>query len=165
MLSYKIGRNGISPLVTTVILVGFVVAVIAIVILWGRDFIQEKAQKSGALEEVAQDCLSIDIRVETEVGESGIFVYNEGNVPFEGLIIRQHCIGDTLAETKIYHAVDVGQSLQLVRADVACGAKVTLPAVLYNDANRFELIPAKRPSGRGAPLVPCSDAKEDVKLS
>lgn len=159
-------NKGVSPLIATVILIGFVVIIIAIIILWGKDYLQEKAEKSSALEEAARDCLSVDISVETITGKDGFLIYNDGNIPFDGLIIRQHCGGD-IAATRVYTTVNVGASLELVKANavIKCGGEVSIPSILYDEADSFEVIPAKRPAGKGAPLVPCSDKKQEVKLS
>ncbi len=43
----KIQKRGISPLIATVLLVGFVVAATAVVILWTRGFVEELQEKKG----------------------------------------------------------------------------------------------------------------------
>lgn len=40
-------KRGISPLIATVLLIGFVVALLIIVMLWGRGYIEEVKQKEG----------------------------------------------------------------------------------------------------------------------
>jgi len=168
-------KKGISPLVATVVLIGFVIVVIIIVILWGTDFAKERAEKSGKLDEAARDCLNVVINVERNIQDDGFLIHNEGNLAFEGVFIKQHCEGNNpgcgggcnsgdIADTRVFSTVGVGGSLEVVKSNQTWGGRVTPPAVLYLCAGRFEIIPTKIPSGRGAPMIPCSGAKVDAIL-
>ncbi|MFH0936065.1 MAG: archaellin/type IV pilin N-terminal domain-containing protein [Candidatus Woesearchaeota archaeon] len=57
-------KRGVSPLIATVLLVGFVVALLVIVMLWGRGYIEEIKQKEGTVAEQKLSCatdIAIDI--------------------------------------------------------------------------------------------------------
>ncbi len=51
-----LGRKGISPLIATVLLVAFSVALGALVMSWGQDYIEEKAEFVQGLQEVKSGC-------------------------------------------------------------------------------------------------------------
>lgn len=64
-------KKGISPVVATVLLIGFVIAVILLVILWGKGYIEELAQKRGLLAEKQQQCGDVDITAVKAVRTGG----------------------------------------------------------------------------------------------
>lgn len=57
-----IRKRGISQLVATVLLVGFIIALIALVIIWGRHYIEERAAKEGAVSKEKFSC-SADVKI------------------------------------------------------------------------------------------------------
>lgn len=60
-LEYK--KRGISPLIATVLLIGFVIALLIIVMLWGRSYIEEVKQKEGTIALQKLSC-STDIGID-----------------------------------------------------------------------------------------------------
>ena len=52
----KMSKKGISPLVATVLLVAFSVALGALVMSWGQDYIEEKAEFVQGIQEVKSGC-------------------------------------------------------------------------------------------------------------
>ncbi len=63
---YKKGirdKRAISSFVATVLLIAFVIALILLVILWGRAYILERAEKEGALAEKQLECGNLDITI------------------------------------------------------------------------------------------------------
>lgn len=63
-------KKGVSPIIATVMLVGFTVAIIALVIVWSRGYIEERAQKEEALAGTKLKCESVKFEVE-EAYQSG----------------------------------------------------------------------------------------------
>jgi len=61
MKKRKISKKGISPMIATILLIGFVIAIILLIILWGKNYIEELAEKRGLLAEKQQECTKIDI--------------------------------------------------------------------------------------------------------
>ena len=59
----KISKKGISPMIATVLLIGFIISIILLILLWGKDYIEELAEKKGALAEKQQECTKIDLTV------------------------------------------------------------------------------------------------------
>nr|MBI4156148.1 hypothetical protein [Candidatus Woesearchaeota archaeon] len=59
----RLNKKGISEQIATVLLIGFVIALLVFVILWGRNYIQEKAEKQGKLAEKQLECENIQLEV------------------------------------------------------------------------------------------------------
>ena len=117
--------KGVSPLIATVLLIGFVIALVAVVMLWGKSFIMEKAAKEGSLSQKQLDCVRIEIDVKKE-GEN-YFVINKGREQIDGMIIRQ------------------GTGIIQCPKDKACGANFPRP---MKELDRY-LIPKSIPRGSG----------------
>lgn len=66
-------KRGISPLISTVLLVGFVVALLIIVMLWGKSYVQEIMQKRGALAEKQSECIDVKISVTSLTTNPNLF--------------------------------------------------------------------------------------------
>lgn len=60
----KITKKGVSPLVATTMLVGFTVAVVAMVVVWSRGYIEERAAKEEALANTKLKCETVKFTVE-----------------------------------------------------------------------------------------------------
>ncbi len=58
-----LGRKGISPLIATVLLVAFSVALGALVMSWGQDYIENKAEFVQGLQEVKSGCGLADLNI------------------------------------------------------------------------------------------------------
>ena len=85
----KINKKGITPLIATVLLIGFTVALAGIVITWGGGFV-ERIQ-SGTDERTAQTLASIsDLRLEIEkvTCPDTISIENKGNLRIERSLLR-----------------------------------------------------------------------------
>ena len=96
MKKRKINKKGISPLIATVLLIGFVIAVILLIVLWGKNYIEELAEKRGALAEKQQECLQVELDVLKACWagtEADIVVRNKADVPIHKFVFR--AIGKT----------------------------------------------------------------------
>lgn len=56
-------KRGESQQIATILLVAFVITMLIIVFLWGRNYIQEKIEKEGKLAEKQLECESIEFEV------------------------------------------------------------------------------------------------------
>ncbi len=66
-------KKGVSPLVATILLIGFVIALLLVVFLWGKKYIEESAAKRGALAEKQYECELIKYEV-VSAARQGDFV-------------------------------------------------------------------------------------------
>jgi len=86
-------KKGVSPVVATVLLVAIAVVLAAIVFLWAKGFLAEKAQKFD--EPIERSCTRVSFESEAIVSGNNleIGVVNRGNVPIYGMEIREKKIG------------------------------------------------------------------------
>ena len=94
-------KKGISPLIATVLLIGFTIALVALIMIWGRNFIQERAEKEGLLSEKKLSCTNnVDFTVD-KACESGsgisLRIKNLKETPLDNFIFRVK--GDKDVET------------------------------------------------------------------
>lgn len=142
-------KRGISPLIATVLLIGFIVALVAVVMLWGKGFIQEKAEKEGKLAQAQLSCNNVDIDIKLSGGN--LLVVNKGSQVINGFIVR--------SGAKVLQCRPGGRD---------CGSKsepfkslkqlssFDISKLNLGSAGDVDIIPAVIPKGIGAPLVPCS---------
>lgn len=88
----RLNKKGISPLVATVLLIGFTLALAVVIWMWAGGFLEERAQKAGKIANVEISCA-------TEVGfsvvnackganEVKLTIENRKNIPLVGFTIR-----------------------------------------------------------------------------
>lgn len=76
------GKRGLSPIVSTVILVVIVFVLALIILLWARGFVKEAVIKSIAGNEKRADEYCLEVRIRGFVNEDNTFGFeNTGNVP------------------------------------------------------------------------------------
>lgn len=134
------GKKGISPLIATVILIGFVVAIAAVVMLWGRGIVEETAEKQGEISQAKLACQDVDFKI-TLIG--GVYHFeNTGSETIDSFVIRT--IG---GEAKPIQA-------NLMPWTSKSASELDIQAL----GPGYEIVPRLRPKGAGAPAVPCSNA-------
>lgn len=88
----KLSKKGISPIVATVLLIGFIVAIILLVFLWGKNYIEELAEKRGLLAEKEQECINIKLEVVKACWEGNqitdLVIRNNANIPIHKFAFR-----------------------------------------------------------------------------
>ena len=62
-MSVSLKKRGISPLIATVLLIGFVVAISLLAMLWGRTLVKEQIEKRAPISQQKLEC-QIDIEVD-----------------------------------------------------------------------------------------------------
>jgi len=84
-------KRGVSKFISTVILVGFVIALLVVVFMWGKGFIEELAEKRGAIAEKELECQSVEISVRDaffEIYDLNVVLRNTGSVKVDRFIFR-----------------------------------------------------------------------------
>lgn len=127
-------KRGISPLIASILLIGFAIAVAVIVFTWGKGYVTETAEKEGSLSQAQLECNQVEIEI-TEEGK----VMNTGGVEIKGFLVRDKD-GSPIAGIDLSTTI-LGVS-EISEFKLSPGEQV---------------IPCVRPEGAGAPLVPCSD--------
>ncbi|MDP3917197.1 MAG: hypothetical protein Q8Q42_02820 [Nanoarchaeota archaeon] len=98
-------KKGISPLIATVLLIGFAVALAAVVMTWGLDFIQNTAANTEKQTKNTLICASDLTFAISDVDKMGktITVDNRGQVNIKSVIFRVYTDG---AVTTLDSSVD-----------------------------------------------------------
>lgn len=87
-------KRGISPLIATVLILGFTVALAAIIMTWGTGFtkkIQEQTEETSSIQITCATDVVFDIKSACEAatdGEYKITIANNGNKKIDGFQIR-----------------------------------------------------------------------------
>ena len=91
MKKRKINKKGISPMIATVLLIGFVIALMLLIILWGKDYIEELAEKRGALAEKQHECTNIQLDIVKACwrgSEAEVVIRNKADNPVHKFVFR-----------------------------------------------------------------------------
>ena len=148
-------KKGISPQIATVLLVAFVIALLVTVFLWGRNYIQERAEKEGKLAEKQLECENIGFEVVNAYQQGNnivITLKNEKEREIGKFTFR--IIGDEVEVVESYDKLDsltIRQYLLEFRGDI-----VIIP-------KSVSIIPWLS-IARGY-YVPCSKKSIDVRIS
>jgi hypothetical protein len=107
-------KKSISPLVATILLIGLVIAIALLVILWGRGYIEELAQKRGLLAEKQQQCNNVEItavKAECTGGNCTIVLKNKRETKVNKFIFRitGQETGEAFESSKSLNSLEVKQ--------------------------------------------------------
>ncbi|MBI2499028.1 hypothetical protein HYV88_02190 [Candidatus Woesearchaeota archaeon] len=154
-------KRGITPLIATLLLLFFVLIVITVVFLWTREVQKQAVEKNAELSRKQLECDAVQIDV---TAGSVINIINKGNIKIN-LIIRE-VFGGNVRKSELYDNIEPGGSYSLVKSDQECTENDTtgVGGRLCKQTTEVEIIPALRPEGRGAPLVPCSGASKTIRV-
>ncbi len=103
----KIKKRGVSPLIATVILVGFAVVITSIAILFGGNLIEDLKEKQGITIEKTLECDSMSFKVTDLVQGNRIKVTNTGQQDINAFLIRY--IGSDAESVDSHHKVTIKQ--------------------------------------------------------
>lgn len=92
-----LNKKGISPLIATVLIIGFTVALAAVIMVWGQGFIKgmtEKAEATSTLETICATDVAVDVTNACITGTTGgtvtLTIANNGARALEGLAVRAY---------------------------------------------------------------------------
>ena len=121
-------KRGISPLIATVLIIGFTVALAAVVMTWGTGFVRSTTDSTAESTNVALACSRMNYKI-TNVGCTGttintVEISNDGETKIEELILRAALPGQTLPLT----AVDTSlEGISLKTISITTGALAATP--------------------------------------
>lgn len=92
----KVNKKGISPLIATVLLIGFAVALAAVVMTWGLDFIRSTTDNVGKRTDEALKCATkLDFEItDVDCASNTVTVANNGDVNISSMTFRVYRGGD-----------------------------------------------------------------------
>ncbi len=84
-------KKAVSPLIATVLLIGFTVALVALLIVWGTNYLQETAEKEGATAEGELECQTVDFTIQSvsySGGNLDVTISNFEKDPIDAFVFR-----------------------------------------------------------------------------
>lgn len=120
-------KRGVSPLIATVLLIGFTVIIAASVWFWYGRIVTDQFMKQGALADIKTDCLSeIELQVLSVDKTTGnIEIKNTGTNLFNGVRIL----------------IDDGTKVLSEKEPFQPGQQKTIPVTISNDAKSITVMP------------------------
>lgn len=103
-------NKGISPLIATVLLIGFTVALAAIIMTWGTDFIRGTTGRVDEQQENAFLCTSqLDFQIQTptstDCANNQVFINNRGQIDITSLKLRLYKRSDGTVTVEDYPGI------------------------------------------------------------
>lgn len=142
-------KRGISPLIATVLLISFVVILSGVIMFWGRQFVTELMEKKGEVALAKSECVTgVDMDI---IGVEGNFISirNTGSIRLSGFYLKY----PNEPPCEIIQSVNSYED-----------TKIDLRQCPLGSGTQVNIIPVMKPSGIGAPSIPCSTKNKVVKL-
>jgi len=89
-------RKGISPLIATVLLIGFTVALAAVLMTWGLDYVKKSTEQVGSKTEEYLKCSDLAFEITNVDCAGDIIVQNNANIDIAGMTLRVY-VGPDIA--------------------------------------------------------------------
>ncbi len=95
-------KNAISPLIATVLLIGFTVSLTAVVMVWSQGLIKKTTAEEGALADTRMDCTNLDFTVDKSCSISGnpksltFTIRNLQSTKIDGFTFRSTSLAGTI---------------------------------------------------------------------
>jgi hypothetical protein len=84
-------KKGVSPLVSTTVLVVFAVSITAIVMMFGSEYFEDIQRKQGSSADLALKCNDMHFSVdENQLSAYSAKIINDGNADIHAFMIRYH---------------------------------------------------------------------------
>lgn len=80
-------KKGISPLIATVLLIGFTVALAAVIMTWGGGFVRDMTRSTEQSTQSALKCTQLDFKIQ-KAGCNGLTIENKGSVDIKSFVFR-----------------------------------------------------------------------------
>ncbi|MBS3163407.1 hypothetical protein J4427_01840 [Candidatus Woesearchaeota archaeon] len=124
--------KGISPLIATVLLIGFTVIIAVSVWMWYGDIVRGQFMKQGALSDIEQSCMS-DIFLEVpSASKSGsdvtVTIRNSGNKIFNGVRVLVNDGEQVLSEKESFSPSE--EKTITVTASVSADSIEVMPMIV-----------------------------------
>lgn len=89
IFSIRLGKKGISPLIATVLLIAFAVALGAVVMNWGRSYVEDTAESTQRASQTKVDCsMGVNLEIK-EIGGNPTLCQNEDDDEIEVIFVNR----------------------------------------------------------------------------
>jgi flagellin-like protein len=149
-------KKGISPLIATVLIIGFTIVIAALVITWGTNLFKRTQESSGRTSEVSTACAELIIGLNVDVlnlypavgteRNMTLKVDNSGTRDMNGFMLRIYGKGETTAQSLDTSIAADAKSFFpaasfLIKGNGLQTYNVTLNTTLVPEAAKIELKP------------------------
>ena len=164
-----LNRKGVSPLIATVLLIAFAVALGALVMSWGKEFVQDTAADQEARIEESRTC-NLDVRLQLKQGSKGSKIcYDKDDLTLNFIAdnigmkqideLRVDVVGTNIGENSVAHlvyirAIPVGG---LFKSDGTAFADV-----FVEDGDNLEFVKITPVVIRGNSPIVCAESAVEV---
>lgn len=115
------GKQGISPLIASVLVIGLVIVTASIVFFWGKGFTEEIIEKEGALSQKRLNCAT-DIKINVVDENSGqLTIENRGSgridafsLVVDGQVAEESVALDPGNTATVPHSASSGQKIDII---------------------------------------------------
>ncbi|MBR9676511.1 hypothetical protein GOV04_00025 [Candidatus Woesearchaeota archaeon] len=159
-------KKGVSPLIATVLLIAFAVALGAIVMNWGRTYVEEQTDNAQELSDQKTTC-SFDVNIKileisnqkklcynSTAGTLDLTVDNRGRKTIESFEVLVYNSTEDIAVVQVNQSINIGRPL-----------KQTITHGLGGDLDFIRVTPQVRLVTNGA-LITCTESEiKDDDLS
>lgn len=143
--------KGISPLIATVLIIGFTVALAAIVMTWGRGFIDDTTRNVDDQRQRALLCTSqLDFQLQVDCTNKKVFVDNRGQLDITALKLRYHKKAD-------------GSVVVEDKPGVAAFGKTPFAVANLNELSKVDAVATVKGSS-GNDII-CTDARKEALVN
>lgn len=138
----RYNKKGISPLIATVLVIGFTVALAAVILTWGQTFskdIQQSTETTTKIQLICAQDVNFAINsvcIEDDAGEKSakITIDNKGNIRIEKFMVRLYKDANTVTTGKVDSVEAFGLNQKDVHLeDLDSVSKVELVPVIIVD--------------------------------
>lgn len=161
----KMNKKGVSPLIATTMLVGFTVAVIGLVIVWSRGYIEETAQKQEALANTKLMCENVNFEVPStmQLGENiDVSIKNLASQKIDAFVLRIKGCNDAVESTEQFFPVK-GLETAKIGGEQGVGSESFSIDALGGTVKTIEIIPELK-AGKNK-YVPCSSKMLEARVA
>lgn len=155
-MKLRMSKKGVDALISTVLLVGLTVSLVAMIGIWGKNYVSEKAQKEGILAEMRLKCqsMSFDVSYLASSGQSSVTarIRNTGAQNIDGFIFQAKGEND----------VQPLETTDIIRRGDARELTLTIDAAGIGVINSINIIPRIR-AGKGT-YVPCTGQHKEARV-
>jgi flagellin-like protein len=126
-----LSKRGISPIVSTILLIAIVVILAVIIFLWARGFVAEKAQKFGRAVELSCGDVNFESGVFCDAGNCVLDIINRGDIPLYGFEVKELGSGSVIVKETSTGTVSIGDSVSVpLQGDLSGTELLIVPVIL-----------------------------------
>lgn len=148
----KMNKKGVSPIIATVLLIAFAVALGAVVMNWGKGFVEATAkdtQDKSNLDLACEQSLSFGVK---KIGQTPKICFNKSSTPkyVEVMLENSGTVDITGMQFMIFDSSEDSENINNVTISIPAGSvtkKIQINHSLTNDIVQIEFIPKITPKG------------------